>query len=67
MYQYYDQEVVTTIVTYTSPGLPDHNVTMIVTPKVLEVATQYYGCDSMVGVELENGGSAGTTASHWER
>ena len=28
---------------------------------------RYFGCDSLVGVELENQGGSGTAGSHWEK
>ncbi len=40
---------------------------MIVLPKVVEYARQYFGCPNITGVELENEGSFGTAGSHWER
>ena len=35
-------------------------------PKLLEVARQYYDCPTLQGVELENQGGNGTEGSHWE-
>lgn len=40
---------------------------MIVLPKVVEYARQYFDCPTLQGVELENEGSAATAGSHWER
>ena len=34
--------------------------------KVLEVAKNYFNCQTLEGVELENQGGEGTAASHWE-
>ncbi|KAG8342267.1 putative Leishmanolysin [Trypanosoma vivax] len=42
-------------------------VTVVNSTKVLEVARTYYGCDSLAGVELEDGGGRGVAGSHWER
>jgi leishmanolysin len=39
---------------------------LISSPKVLEAAKKYFGCDSMIGVELENQGEAGSLGNHWE-
>ncbi len=50
---------------YTAPGLPDHPVMVITTPAILNAARTHFNCPDMVGVELENGGPLGTTASHW--
>ena len=36
----------------------------IITPKVVEFAKKYYGCDNIIGVELED--QDGRTNSHWE-
>ena len=52
--------------TYYEGGL-NHTVQMLVLPKLLAVARNYFNCSSLIGVELENGGSSGTAASHWER
>ncbi len=35
-------------------------------PKVLEFAKKYYGCDTLEGVEVENQGLSGSAGSHWE-
>lgn len=40
--------------------------TVICTPKVVKVAREYYGCDSLEGVELENQGTKSSLGSHWE-
>jgi hypothetical protein len=44
-----------------------HDVTLVVLPKVLDIAKRHFGCDTMDGVELEDQGSAGTMSSHWEK
>ena len=28
---------------------------------------QYFGCESLVGVQLEDQGDSGTAGSHWEK
>ena len=38
----------------------------IKTPKVVEFAKKYFGCDSIDGVEVENQGTGGSAGSHWE-
>ena len=43
------------------------NRTVITSPKVLEVAKNYFSCGSIEGVELENQGGDGSAGSHWER
>ncbi len=40
---------------------------IIASPKVQAWARKYYGCDSVLGVELENQGGSGTQYSHWEK
>ncbi|KAL9656830.1 hypothetical protein ABK040_004365 [Willaertia magna] len=37
------------------------------TPKVLEVAKKHFGCDTLNGVAMEEGGGSGTEKSHWEK
>eukprot|EP00753_Platysulcus_tardus_P020831 PLAT8424.1.p1 GENE.PLAT8424.1~~PLAT8424.1.p1 ORF type:complete len:794 (-),score=357.78 PLAT8424.1:289-2670(-) len=39
----------------------------IVTPTVLRVAGEHFGCDTLDGVQLENQGGSGTSGSHWEK
>jgi len=39
----------------------------ITSPKVLAYAKEYFGCDSIQGVPLENGGGGGSRNSHWEK
>lgn len=36
-------------------------------PKLLAHARDYFGCDTLEGVGLENNGGGGTAGSHWER
>ena len=36
----------------------------IITPKVVQKAKEYYGCDSLIGLELEN--QDNNPSSHWE-
>jgi hypothetical protein len=43
------------------------NRSVIKTSKVKETAIKYFNCNNVVGVELENEGSAGSVGSHWER
>ncbi len=42
------------------------NRKLVITPKVVEKARAHFGCNSLEGVELEEGGGAGTAGSHWE-
>lgn len=36
-------------------------------PEVLEYAKTYYGCSSITGIPLEDGGGEGSAGSHWEK
>ena len=40
--------------------------TLVITPKVVEVARKHYGCDTLEGVELEDQGGQGSALAHWE-
>ena len=40
---------------------------MIVLPKVVKYAQEYFGCPTLTGLELENEGGAASKGSHWER
>ncbi|XP_065839196.1 leishmanolysin-like peptidase isoform X2 [Oscarella lobularis] len=51
----------------TRSGVISHNVNIVVTPKVKEVARTHFNCPLLDGVELENQGSAQTAFSHWEK
>eukprot|EP01006_Ploeotia_vitrea_P029783 TRINITY_DN62254_c0_g1_i1.p1 TRINITY_DN62254_c0_g1~~TRINITY_DN62254_c0_g1_i1.p1 ORF type:complete len:1105 (-),score=70.13 TRINITY_DN62254_c0_g1_i1:18-3158(-) len=53
--------------TILSKTVPSYNLTVISSPKVLELAREHFNCPSLRGVELENGGSSGTGSSHWEK
>lgn len=36
-------------------------------PGLLAYAREFYKCDSLEGVPLENGGTPGSVNSHWEK
>ena len=38
----------------------------IITPTVVQKAKDYYGCDSLIGLELENQENLNVPSSHWE-
>ncbi len=40
---------------------------LIITPKVVETAREYFDCDRIKGVELEDEGSKKTRGYHWEQ
>jgi len=42
------------------------SVVEIVTENVLKKAGEHFDCNKITGVELENGGSTGSTGAHWE-
>jgi len=39
---------------------------ILVLPKLTALAKEYFGCDSMEGVEMENQGGSGSLGSHFE-
>jgi hypothetical protein len=42
-------------------------VNVVFTPKALAAAQAYFGCSTITGLELEDGGGGGTAGSHWEK
>ena len=38
----------------------------MVTPKVVEASRKHYGCNSLVGVQLEDQGQETSALTHWE-
>ena len=40
--------------------------TFLITPNVIKMAQRHFGCDTLIGLELENQGLKGTVGSHWE-
>jgi hypothetical protein len=48
-------------------GAISRDVTKVITPTVVQVAREHFGCQDLDGVELEDGGSSGTAGSHWEK
>ncbi|KAK5983806.1 Leishmanolysin peptidase [Trichostrongylus colubriformis] len=51
----------------TRRGAINHDVYMIVTPKVREEARKFFNCPTLEGAEIENQGGAGTRGAHWEK
>lgn len=41
--------------------------TMIISPRVVQLARKYFNCNNLRGIPLENQGGSGTAGSHWER
>nr|CAD7426541.1 unnamed protein product [Timema monikensis] len=48
-------------------GRVDREVTMMVTPKVLEEVRRHFNCPVLEGAELEDQGEEGTALTHWEK
>lgn len=40
---------------------------MLKSPEVKKISREYFGCDTLEGMLLENEGGPGTKDSHWER
>jgi leishmanolysin-like peptidase len=51
----------------TADGLVQHDVLLMVTPKVKEEVRNHFRCRSLEGAEIENQGRAGTRWTHWEK
>jgi len=52
---------------YTIEIIRNVNRTIIITPKVVEMAKKYYNCSNLKGVELEDQGGKGLALSHWDQ
>ncbi|PRP80464.1 hypothetical protein PROFUN_14625 [Planoprotostelium fungivorum] len=48
-------------------GSKSRRAVVIVLPTVLQFARQHFGCNTLDGLELEDGGNNGTAYSHWEK
>lgn len=44
-----------------------YDVNFLATPMVLEEVRRHFGCATLEGAEIENGGGSGTAGSHWEK
>ncbi|XP_030642969.1 leishmanolysin-like peptidase [Chanos chanos] len=44
-----------------------HDVSLLVTPRVVEEARRHFSCPILEGMELENQGGVGTELNHWEK
>ena len=51
---------------FTEIGVAGIERTYVKTPKVLDFAKKYFGCESIKGVELENQGLGGSKNNHWD-
>ncbi|KAM4697940.1 leishmanolysin-like peptidase [Rhinophrynus dorsalis] len=45
----------------------NHNVHLLVTPRVTEEVRRHFDCPILEGMELENQGGMGTELNHWEK
>jgi len=43
------------------------SVTYLTSPRVVREARAYFGCDTLIGGEIEDQGGSGTAGSHWEK
>mmetsp|Transcript_10188 Transcript_10188/g.26692 ORF Transcript_10188/g.26692 Transcript_10188/m.26692 type:complete len:980 (-) Transcript_10188:417-3356(-) len=51
--------------TYSMEGI--HDIQMLTTPRVKQYVRDHFGCSSLGGAALEDGGGPGTEISHWEK
>lgn len=51
----------------TQISISGKSFTAIKLPEVLDFAKTYYGCNTLTGVPLEDGGGDGSAGSHWEK
>lgn len=56
----------TTLVWQSIRGKPANISAFVVLPTVKQKLTEFYGCDSVIGLELEESGGESTATSHWE-
>jgi proprotein convertase subtilisin/kexin type 5 len=70
LYQYYHKDdgssYLSSELTLAS-SIRDKTVTLFKTPTVLSKARAAFGCTTLPGLELEDGGGSGTAGSHWEK
>lgn len=53
--------------TVTGTGGNTYTVSQIITPNVLQYTRSHFGCSSLTGAQVEDGGGSGTVLSHWEK
>ncbi|XP_063788610.1 leishmanolysin-like peptidase [Pseudophryne corroboree] len=49
------------------PRMVQHNVFLLVTPRVTAEVQKHFNCPILEGMELENQGGMGTELNHWEK
>jgi hypothetical protein len=42
-------------------------ISRFIHPTILKRAREHFGCETIAGADLEDGGGSGTTGSHWEK
>ena len=50
----------------TANGAVQKEVQLIVTPRVVKEVRDHFGCDELLGAELEGAGSPGAIGNHWD-
>ncbi|XP_075466035.1 leishmanolysin-like peptidase isoform X2 [Ascaphus truei] len=69
LYQWSDRVVrsVSRLWDVRGPKMLQHNVFLLVTPRVTEEVRKHFNCPILDGMELENQGGLGTELNHWEK
>ncbi|KAG7330970.1 hypothetical protein KOW79_004939 [Hemibagrus wyckioides] len=69
LYQWSDKVIKRATRTWDIRGgqMIQHEVHLMVTPRVVEEARRHFHCSSLEGMELENQGGMGTELNHWEK
>ena len=52
---------------YEEPLKKVNDIWYLYTPRALKFAQEHFGCPSITGIPLEDGGSTGSKGSHWEK
>ncbi|XP_041482024.1 uncharacterized protein LOC121429156 isoform X4 [Lytechinus variegatus] len=68
VYQWSDQVIKELSISWESPGgTAQRAVQALVTPNIVREARAHFGCPTLAGLEIEDGGGAGTALSHFEK
>lgn len=51
----------------TTKKVRGNSYNMFITPNIMKFAREFYGCDNVPGIALENDGGSGSLGSHFER
>jgi len=68
--QFYDRTGDTTIPkseVIQSVSIAGKTTELMITPRVVDFVRAHFGCPTLDGAELEDGGTSGTAGSHWEK